>query len=209
MKLFLASQGIPDIKALHELVGKAPAETHVVMIANAFDNAEPIKRSKYLSVSRQALERAGYRAREIDLRNYHDSPDIAAELDRTDLIWVTGGNTFYLRYLAKMSGLEKALPHYLARGVYGGESAGAVLMGETLHGIEILDDPKESPEVFHDALGIVDFSVIPHWQTASYQKWLQDCYDEMKTYTREVVTLTDRQAIIIDGEERRLVEASR
>lgn len=54
--------------------------------------------------------------------------------------------------------------------IYGGWSAGAVVAGPTLRGIEIMDDPYIVAESYQiepvwDGLGLVDFSIVPHFES--------------------------------------------
>ena len=54
--------------------------------------------------------------------------------------------------------------------VYGGYSAGVCIIGLTLRGVELVDDPTIVPdgyqkEIVWDGVGLVDFSFAPHYQS--------------------------------------------
>ena len=80
-------------------------------------------------------------------------------------MWLTGGNTFQLNWAIRQSGFNTII-HDLVNDalVYGGESAGVVVAGKTLHGVENLDDPRDAAVAIWDELGLVSFSLILHWE---------------------------------------------
>jgi dipeptidase E len=71
-----------------------------------------------------------------------------AELSGFDAIYIGGGNTFRLLHLVRLSGFDRALARFVARGgaIYGG-SAGAILLGRDIMTCAHLDTNK---------VGIVD-----------------------------------------------------
>jgi len=112
--------------------------------------------------------------------------------------WVMGGNCFYLNYWMCKSGFDTLLPGLLTQGfVYGGESAGAVVAGKTLHGVEVLDNPDEAPEVIWEGLKLVDYGILPHWGKPKHADRYQMAYDEMQLFT-PVKTLSDEQFISVE-----------
>lgn len=66
---------------------------------------------------------------------------------RFDLIWSRGGNAFVLRRAFRQSGADVAIPRLLKEDkiVYAEASAGIVIMGPRLHGIELVDPANEVP----------------------------------------------------------------
>jgi len=111
------------------------------------------------------------------------------------------GNTFYLNYHLHKSGFADVIKGLLENGlVYGGESAGAVVAGVTLHGVEKVDDPNESPEVIWQGLSLIDQGVLPHWGWDKYQGPIEAAKIEMEKFT-PVVTMTNGQAIIVENGE--------
>ncbi len=124
--------------------------------------------------SREAadLDRLGYVAEELDLRQYfHDHEGLAERLEALGLVWVVGGNAFVLARAMVGSGFAAALGPALDCGlVYAGYSAGACVAGPDLRGIDLMDDPNHVPEgydagVLPETLGLVPFRIVPHWQS--------------------------------------------
>jgi dipeptidase E len=134
-----------------------------------------------------------------------DKTAVEESLKQKDLVWVMGGNTFYLNFLLHKSGFKDVIKKLLKEGlVYGGESAGAVVAGSTLHGIEYLDDPKLSPEVIWEGLKLFDFGIIPHWGLSEYGESLLDAKREMERYAI-VSTIDNDKALEIEGEELEII----
>ena len=198
MKLYLSSAGVPNTKELLKLFPQG-AELTVAIVPNARDFYPAVIRTQEVDVLQKTLAGIGFVPTLIDLVNMKGS-QLQDELSKYSLIWFMGGNTFYLNYIVRESGLLGFIRPLLENGlVYGGESAGAVLASATLHGVELMDDPKEAPEVIWDGLGLVDIGIVPHWGMEKYAQILEKCKVEMQKYV-EVKTLTNDQALIsVDG----------
>lgn len=115
------------------------------------------------------LERLGYSSEEVDLRAYFDDPDgLVHRLERLDLVWVVGGNSFVLARAMALSRFGHALRPALKRGlVYAGYSAGACVAGPDLRGIELIDDPDALPDGYRQetqawTLQLIPFRIVPH-----------------------------------------------
>lgn len=79
----------------------------------------------------------------VDLRRYAGRPKaLHALLQRHQVIWALGGNTFLLRRAMRESGFDQIIRDLLAGGiVYGGWSAGACVAGDSLKAVGIMDEP--------------------------------------------------------------------
>lgn len=70
----------------------------MVWVANAADVEDGPH--DWVVANREVLVQLGFSVTDLDLRRYVKSPDVSAlmqVLAQTDLLWVNGGNTFYLR----------------------------------------------------------------------------------------------------------------
>jgi dipeptidase E len=145
-----------------------------VVIANALDYTDDAPR-KQAGMAREieALSRLGLTAHELDLRSFFGRSQALREwLANTGLIWIRGGNTFLLRRALKQSGLDEYLLRRKGNDslVYGGYSAGAIVVTPTLAGIEYVDPPDVlahgyGPEIVWDGLGLVSYSIAPHYKS--------------------------------------------
>lgn len=196
MKLYLSSVGIPDTKAFLALFGNKPR--HMVIVPTAWNPAPRQKSEPFIRAATQTFEQLGFTHETLDLAG-ESSDTITERLAGTPAMWVTGGNSFYLNYWMRESGFDKLLPSLLKRGlIYGGESAGAVVAGKTLHGIELLDNPADAPEVLWPGLGLVNYGIIPHWGEQKYAGRLEQTYNEMQLFC-PVQTISNRSYTMHPG----------
>ena len=132
MKLLLTSGGLtnPSIcKALEDLVGKPAKDTKIGFIPTAANSERGDK--EWLINDLYRIKQQGYFVDIIELTAL--TPDaVVKALEDKDVIFVGGGNTFYLSYWLQKSGLFDLLPKLLETKVYAGISAGSMIMGESL-----------------------------------------------------------------------------
>lgn len=168
MRLYLSSYRLgDDERAVLELV---PAGSCVAISANALDGEAAVVRDKIVSMERDLFEGLGYVTEELDLRTHFGRATLRPMLDRCDFVWTTGGNTFVLNTAIQLSGCDVALRALLAEDsiAYGGYSAGAVVAGPSLHGVEHADPIDAFPSDYPSrvprwiGMGLVDFVVAPH-----------------------------------------------
>lgn len=197
MKLYLSSLAIPDTAAFTSLFA---AKGRIAIIPTAWNVAPSEKSAPFYERTTRMLTDLGFDAEYVDLKDYGGkNAQLQQKLDEHAGVWVMGGNTFYLNYWLRESGFDQLLPGLLAQGfVYAGESAGAVIAGKTLHGIELLDNPADAPETLWEGLGLVDYGIIPHWGSQKYADRMDQTLDEMQQFVK-VKTLTDSDAIIVKG----------
>jgi dipeptidase E len=86
-------------------------------------------------------------------------------LDQTDVVFVAGGNTFFLLQEMRKGGFAELIHDYIHKGmIYIGSSAGSVVAGPTVRLVNGLDDPTDAPELQDFAgLGLIDIAILPHW----------------------------------------------
>lgn len=192
-----------------ELVSLVDRGRRSVVIANAIDDEPDEDRGAGVRRELEALADLGIEADELDLRTYFGrSERLRRDLRSCGLAWLRGGNVFMLRYSLAASGGDRVLAALLEEDalVYGGYSAGPCVLGPTLHGLEIADDPEAvqstygSPPVW-DGLGILDYVIVPHLDSPEHPETAR-CGAIADRYRAEGVphrTLRDGQAIVVDG----------
>ena len=207
MRLYLSSFRIgnrPD--ALLQLLA---GRTRTALILNAADYQDAADRAASLQREREQLLGVGLTPVEIDLRDYFGRADALRQaLTDFDLLYVRGGNVFILRRAFRQSGADVIVPELLARDavVYGGYSAGVCLLGPTLDGLALVDDPELVPAGYtpaapSDGLGILPFAVAPHYrsehpETAAIERLVA----YYLAHHIPFVALRDGEALVRDGE---------
>ena len=123
-------------------------------------------------------------------------------LATAECIWVSGGNTFYLWHWMKRSGVDELIKRRVREDgiVYVGQSAGAIVAGETVRTAfwKGWDDPAAAPdedwtdEANQQAMGLAPVSLFPHYDAELWRNLVDSKRGEVHG---RVLCLTD------DGEE--------
>jgi dipeptidase E len=206
MRLFLSSFRLSDDPA--RLTALLRTRRPVAVVANAMDMLPEAARAGCVRSEVIALAGLGLDAEEIDLRAYFGAAGrLARDLERHELVWVRGGNTFVLRTALALSGADEVLTGLLRRDaiVWGGYSAGCCVLAPDLRGIELVDDPGEvrgchGTDPMWEGLGLIDHAVVPHFRSGHPESELVELlaarYRDQGVPHR---TLRDGEAIVVDG----------
>lgn len=168
MRLFLSSDEFgDDPQKLVELVGRGG---RVALCVNAADYRSRSERQERYDYEAKLLGEFGYEVQELDLREYASPQSVSQFLTDKKLVWTRGGNSFILNDLIHKSGFATVIKDLLNKDriVYGGYSAGAIVAGITLRGTNHMDKVKLADRVLWDGMGLVNYAIIPHWQTKEW-----------------------------------------
>jgi dipeptidase E len=207
MKLYLSSYRIPTPSELEKLIGKPLSQTSVALIANAKDYYTERPRSCTVRDFVNYMEDLGLNVDEIDLREFDSADSVKEKLKAYDLIYASGGNTYMLRYEMRRSGFDKVIKELLDNGaVFGGFSAGALVAGLSIAGVEMDDEPEFAADVIKEGLNLVPFVILPHADDPAYKDILLTFRDIHKG--KKIIELNDSQAVVFNDTEYVVVEAS-
>lgn len=210
MKLYLSSYGIGDYpEKLKELVGKEGAK--VAVSVNALDFSTDLPRvSQRLQDEIKGLTALGFKAEQLDLRDYFDNSNLTKVLKDYDMVWITGGNTFILAKAFRQSGFNKVFEELVASEqlVYGGYSAAFCVLAKSLHGIELVDDKDVEVESYAsgeiwDGLGVIDFHPIVHFRSNHHES--DDVEKEYEYVVKNKIphkTFKDGDVYLVNGDQK-------
>ena len=206
MKLFLTSAGLPPetTEAFLGLLSKKPEKTRVCFIPTASFDHHPDGEAPYVKEDKRRLAELGFKTIiDVDLRKENEEP-LKEKLKDFDVVFVTGGNTFYLLKYIKESGFDKALKPFLDKGgIYLGVSAGSYVAGPDISGANWKHANDQNTVGLKDlqGLGLVDFLISPH-----YIPEHEAVINENKTKVHyPIFALTDSQAILVNDEDVRFI----
>ena len=193
MKLLLTSAGFRNKEVevrFIELLNKPVEEINLIFIPTASRFEDELK---YVEISRQELIHLGIKNIKTLQLDHQITKD---EIDKADVIYVCGGNTFYLIQQIRQSGFDKLLKSF--QGLYVGVSAGSIVVGPN---VEVSGPWDENDINLTDTTGmnIVNVALIPH-----YQRKEKSIVDDLKAKANyEIIELTDNQAVlVVDGEKK-------
>ena len=201
MKLYLSSYRIPHIASLETILGKKLTETTIAFIPNAKDYysrlAWEYKVKNYVNYFRSH----GSKVVIVDLKDHTDGNALKSVLSKVDLIWAAGGNAFCLRYEMKRSKFQDVINELLAEGkVYGGDSAGAIVAGLSLKGVESADNPGLAQEILQDGLKLVPYVILPHADSPEFSDAVK-ITQSIHKHVNNIIELKNNQvAVFTNGE---------
>ncbi|MCS3509308.1 peptidase E [Achromobacter sp. JUb104] len=216
MRLYLSSYRLGDHA---EKVTDFCRNGKVAIIGNALDFIPLDARQEYESnVYSPSAEfnTLGLEAQELDLREYFGrQDDLAQDLRKFGLVWVLGGNAFLLVRAMRQSGFTTVIRELLRRDqvAYGGFSAGAIAATPHLRGVDLMDDPSQladryDREIVWDGLGLVDFSIVPHFASDHPESHLADqAVAFMKAERLPYIAMRDGDAYVLEGATGQLLAA--
>jgi dipeptidase E len=158
----------------------------------------------WIDARRRWLGRNGFDVEDLDLASSGPA-EVARVLSRAELVFVEGGNTYFLLHHMRKSGFWEALAGRDV--VYAGVSAGAVVACPDISYIGDLDDRSMAPELEDTrGAGVVGFSILPHGDDPRVRPKTDEILAGWPV-RRPLFVLDDDEAIVIDGGSCRVVES--
>lgn len=211
-KLLLTSKGltIEIYKSFSSLLVKKPNDNKVAFITTAsygeYTNNFLLREAKNFLVniySKINLKLFGFNnIFEIDLRKENFN-SLIEKLKNKDIIFINGGNTFYLLYWMRKSRLDKLLPQLLNKGViYIGLSAGSYICCPTIEQAHWKPQDKNHIKL-RDLRGLnyLPFIITAHFK----EKYISTIEKNAKNIQYPIVALNDKQAILIKNNKYKIV----
>ncbi len=198
MNLLLTSSGIKEIKKeFLSFFGKPTEEISATQIVTAaFGEQE--RPWWWVEEAESGLKEMGIKnIDEIDLRD-KTNKELSAMLSGKDVIFVHGGNTFYLLKYIKESGFDVLLKDLFKKDIlYVGVSAGSIVCSPTIESAGWEPEPDENKVKITDlsAMNLVPFFIAPHFK----EEYRAKAGKDIKTTKYPVVALYDGQAVFVQN----------
>lgn len=197
--LLLTSAGFlnPNIaKAVLEIV-KDTVSKKVAVVTTATEGKES---HRYSKLAKEQLESMGFgKVDFVDLETQGSEmiPDY-------DVVYVCGGNTFYLLKFARETNFKDTVLKLLDKGgLYIGVSAGTCLVcPSTIIANEIEPDPNDVGIADFTGFHLTDLTIHPH-----YEEWQEPQAQAFeKKHGVKLTRLTNDQAVLIQGGNYKLIQ---
>ena len=196
MKFFLTSSGIPtaDTQKFFEYVGLPANKIKLAYIPTAGD--PEIDRSWQADLVKD-FGQMGMTVERYDIKG-KNAAVLRKDLSAFNVIFVDGGNTFYLLDHARKSSFVDALKDLLQDNsrTYVGVSAGSILVGPSIElaGWRPFNDNNVVGLTDLTGLNLVDVAVFPHYKE-EYAPLIKD-FDKDVKY--QIIALPDESAVMIN-----------
>ena len=204
MTLYLTSSVQKVAHALAKKIDKKGAKLVFISTAAEVEEGD----LKWKEDDKQSLIDSGFDVTEYTITG-QNKEEVKHFLKDFEIIYFSGGNTFYLLEKIQQSECRDVIIDYIKNGkIYIGSSAGSVVAGPNIYPLRDLDNYLKAPNLKgHEGFGLVDFVVFPHWGHEFFkEKYLK--HRVIHTYNEEnkIILLTNHQYIEVKDEWYRIVE---
>jgi Peptidase E len=207
MKLFLASYFAGVAKLLPKFLGLPLAGKKVCYIPTASVVEEV---DFFVGTSKKWLAKLGLEIDELEISTAAAN-DIAEKIANADIIFIEGGNTFFLLQELKRSGADALIKQRINAGApYIGTSAGSMILARDIEYAKHMDATAKAPALNGDftALALVDFYVVPHFTNFPFKKAGQKIVEQYGVEF-DLKAISNHQAVTVDGDAIAVVEVER
>ena len=159
----------------------------------------------YVGSARKLFKKLGAVLTEMDISK-EEYENIEAAFNNADIIYFTGGNSFFLLEQLRKKGVDKLLTEELNKGkLFIGESAGAIVCAPDIKYIEMMDEKPGDYSLTDDGgLNLINFYVLPHYLTAPFKKVTEKILEQFNDL--DICPINNSQAVIVEGSSKRIVE---
>jgi len=166
MNIFLTSQASKVLDKIVPMLEKTASEMSVAFIPTAGDVYGDVK--PWMYEDRGKLVELGFKVIDFNISGKTEK-EVKEVLESVDVIFIAGGNTFYLLERMRQCGADKIIKELVQNGkIYIGSSAGSCVAGPNIEPIAVFDDPSVVQLKSTEGLGLVDFVVLPHADNPKY-----------------------------------------
>lgn len=198
MNLILTSAGLKIPSVADEVVKILPSQPREMKLAHITTAANVAPDTDYVTRDKQAMNELGFQVSNIDIAGKNET-ELSSELESFDIIYVQGGNGFYLLKQVWDSGFDKVISSHLDKGGwYIGVSAGTYIACPSIE----MHTWKRNVDNMYGlsdlrALNLVPFLISVHYNRDKYRELLAD---KIPTAHYPVRILTDEQFFLVQGD---------
>ena len=194
--IILTSSLYESIELVKKFLDKNTESKKILFIPTAA-NVEEYK--KYMHLTQKAFEDFGYEVENFDVSVF--SEEIAKEkLSEAKIVFISGGNTFYLLQELKRKNLIPYLKERIENGLlYIGESAGSVIVAPDIEYASVIDDKTVATELDdYTGLNLVDFYIVPHFEEEPFVESSRNTVELYKDKL-DLKLINNKEAILVEN----------
>ncbi len=196
-QLFLCSY-FAAVSHLFERFAREKSLTKQVLFIPTAGNPEAY--TGYIDEAKQVFRDLGFEIEVLDLAS-SDQETAKTKMFHSQLLYISGGNTFYLLQELQKKQLLPVIKEQIHAGmVYVGESAGAIITSKDINYNHIMDDKTVASQLSDTiGLGEIELSVLPHMGEFPFVESSQKTL-EIYQHKLNLLPLNNQQALWIEGE---------
>ena len=194
--MILTSSLYESIELVKKFLDKNTESKKILFIPTA-TNVDEYK--KYIHLTQKAFEDFGYEVENFDISIF--SEEIAKEkLSQAKIVFISGGNTFYLLQELKRKNLIPYLKERIENGLlYIGESAGSVIAAPDIEYASIVDDKTLATELDdYTGLNLVDFYIVPHFEEEPFVEGSRNMVELYKDKL-DLKLINNKEVILVEN----------
>lgn len=206
MAVVLASEATKVLSAIAKEMSPGFFQQRFACITTA---SMPYDERSWITDEQNALRALGADIHEIELSRL-SGIEAQEKVQDSEVIFVHGGNTFYLLQEMQRVGFKEIIGTYLASGgSYLGSSAGSLVAGPRIDVIASTDNPSKAPEVDPTkGLGLIDIIPFVHFDVPSYWPAFRSSFERVIEEGCNVLPIRNDQFVAVEGKSLRLVTAA-
>ena len=194
--MILTSSLYESIGFVKEFLDKNAKSKKILFIPTAA-NVEEYK--NYMYLTEKAFEDIGYEVDNLDISIFSEKT-VKEKLSKAEIIFISGGNTFYLLQELKRKNLISYLKERIENGLlYIGESAGSVIAAPDIEYASIVDDKTLATELDdYTGLNLVDFYIVPHFEEEPFVESSRNMVELYKDKL-DLKLINNKEAILVEN----------
>ncbi|MBI3631298.1 MAG: Type 1 glutamine amidotransferase-like domain-containing protein, partial [Candidatus Staskawiczbacteria bacterium] len=197
--LLLTSSGMSGTK--EEILSVLPKPADKIIVTHIITASKVLQDTSFVDQDRELMKEAGFNVRDIDIEGKNKKQLMKIFKD-VDIIYVQGGNAFYLLKQMRKSGFDKIIKKLLRKGiVYMGVSAGSIVAGKTIETASWENEKERFGLLNLKGLNLVKSNIFVHYKP----EYFEMINKKSRRVKKKLRILTDEQALFVFGRKVTLV----
>ena len=201
--MILTSSLYESIELVKKFLDKNTESKKILFIPTA-TNVDEYK--KYIHLTQKAFEDFGYEVENFDVSIFSENT-AKEKLSEAKIVFISGGNTFYLLQELKRKNLITYLKERIENGLlYIGESAGSVIATPNIEYASIVDDKTLATELNdYTGLNLVNFYIVPHFEEEPFVESSRKTVELYKDKL-DLKLINNKEIILVENDDFKIIK---
>ncbi len=197
MNALLTSDGLTNQTIIDIFTSLLPKPINEIKVVDIPTASKQLNRKAAIQNHVNQLLNLGCKTVDLVEISEGNKSDWMPYIDSADVIFVEGGDVYYLKDQIIASGLTQELPRLLQQKVYVGISAGSRVLNPDISVVAAYPDPSKSP----DGLNITNYCIIPHMSSSKFPNRRPEDIEPLVSGAPYITYLIDdNSAVLVEGD---------